>query len=408
MSFASAESDFASGAVVGDVPKSQLRIEAEERIMNSYSFSSPESDFLSMSLPEADQMNDYKVGKGLSFVSAESDFCAGFSMPEKVKSELEIEAEKSIQETYSFASAESDFLSMEMPVSEQLEIPPQIEMSLSSPESDFTMGARAPVSESLQELQREAYASIAETYSFSSPESDFQSMYAPSMDSSLPEQNQASISFASPESDLQAGVQMPPETYERSALQLEAEAKIDETYSYSGAESDFTTMEVPSIYQDEVMVPASLSFASPESDFVGSVAAAHGAIDMGLGVSRKTHPAYGLKQPRMSYKEAITSTHTEPRVITEAYAPFKIVHANEAWKEVYEKNEGILGHTLAMANLKALGRDEVQSVPTKLGTSLLKVQPIEGKYLLNVLDGYKKEVKNTSTTQHQNEKNKGD
>merc|ERR1711991_346179 len=204
----------------------------EDAIRKTYQFSSPESDFCGMSWPKVDQMDEYKVGKGLSFVSAESDFSAGFSMPEVVKSELEVEVEESINQTYSFSSAESDF----------------------------------------------------------------------------------------------------------------------------------AAMESPSIYKDEVLVPPSLSFASPESDWVGSVAAAYGALDMGLGVSRKHSPVYQDVRKKVSYNEAISaaSSSSEPRVITEGVAPFRIVHANEAWKKVYEKNEGILGHTLAMANLKALGKDEIQ------------------------------------------------
>ena len=105
MSYATAESDFVAGAILGEVPgDSLLKKEAEDAIRKTYQFSSPESDFCGMSWPKVDQMDEYKVGKGLSFVSAESDFSAGFSMPEVVKSELEVEVEESINQTYSFAS----------------------------------------------------------------------------------------------------------------------------------------------------------------------------------------------------------------------------------------------------------------------------------------------------------------
>jgi len=343
MSYATAESDFVAGAILGEVPgDSLLKKEAEDAIRKTYQFSSPESDFCGMSWPKVDQMDEYKVGKGLSFVSAESDFSAGFSMPEVVKSELEVEVEESINQTYSFASAESDFSSAEMP-----EIEPQLQhltgmMSFSSPESDFSMGATAPIeSSSFNELKQEAYASVNEAYNFSS------------------------------------------------------------------AESDFAAMESPSIYKDEVLVPPSLSFASPESDWVGSVAAAYGALDMGLGVSRKHSPVYQDVRKKVTYSEAISaaSSSSEPRVITEGVAPFRIVHANEAWKKVYEKNEGILGHTLAMANLKALGKDEIQSVPTKLGVAQLKVQPIEGNLMLNVLEGHNQEPTSNTTISPEQKKN---
>jgi hypothetical protein len=336
ISYAAAESDFVAGAILGEIPSnSTLKKEAEDAILSTYTFASPESDFCSTSLPQIDQMDKYKIGKGLSFVSAESDFSAGFSMPEVIESEMEKEAKESINRTYSFASAESDFTSAAMPEKElQLQFLTGM-LSFSSPESDFCMGATAPAaSSSLNELKQEAYISINETYSFSS------------------------------------------------------------------AESDFATAKPPSIFKDEVLVPPSLSFASPESDWSGSVAAAYGALDMGLGVSRKHSPVYQDTPKKVSYKEAIfaASSSAEPRVITEGVAPFRIVHANEAWEKVYENNKGILGHTLAVANLMALGKDEVQSIPTKIGVAQLKVQPIEGNLMLNVLEGHKQEAMNTSST----------
>lgn len=343
MSYASAESDFVAGAILGDVPdNSVLKKEAEDVIRNTYTFSSPESDFGGMPWPHVDQMDEYKVGKGLSFVSAESDFSGGFSMPEVVKSELEIEVEESINQTYSFASAESDFISAEMPEVEYQQNLTGM-LSFSSPESDFSLGATAPVvSNTMNELKQEVYESVNETYSFSS------------------------------------------------------------------AESDFVGMESPSLYKDEVLVPPSLSFASPESDWVGSVGAAYGALDMGLGVSRKHSSVYQDVRKKVSYNEAISaaSSSSEPRVITEGVAPFKIIHANEAWKKVYEKNEGILGHTLAMANLQALGKNEVQSIPTKLGVAQLKVEPIEGNLMLNVLEGLQQETTNTASLSQEQKRNK--
>ena len=105
ITFASAESDFNAGAVLGEVPSmSLLKQEAKESIESTYSFASAESDFSTMSWPEVDQMNEYKIGKGLSFASAESDFVSGFSMPEITKSELELEMESSISQNYSFSS----------------------------------------------------------------------------------------------------------------------------------------------------------------------------------------------------------------------------------------------------------------------------------------------------------------
>jgi len=336
ITFASAESDFNAGAVLGEVPSmSLLKQEAKESIESTYSFASAESDFSTMSWPEVDQMNEYKIGKGLSFACAESDYVSGFSMPEITKSELELEMESSISQNYSFSSAESDFVSAEIPEIEQLQLQAGF-MSFSSPESDFCMGETAPiVSNSVTELKQEAYESINKSYGFAS------------------------------------------------------------------AESDFVATETPSMYRNEVLVPPSLSFASPESDWVGSVAAAYGALDMGLGVSRKHSSVYVDNEERVkvSLDEAISSNSVEPRVITEGVAPFRVVHANEAWKDVYGKNEGILGHTLAMANVMALGKHEAQSYPTKLGMAQLKVQPIEGNLMLNILEGHKQEAKTKTPEQ---------
>ena len=184
-------------------------------------------------------------------------------------------------------------------------------------------------------------------------------------------------------------------------LKQEAYESINKSYGFASAESDFVAIETPSMYRNEVLVPPSLSFASPESDWVGSVAAAHGALDMGLGVSRKHSSVYVDNEERVkvSLDEAISSNSVEPRVITEGVAPFRVVHANEAWKDVYGKNEGILGHTLAMANVMALGKHEVQSYPTKLGMAQLKVQPIEGNLILNILEGHKQEAKTKTPEQ---------
>jgi len=167
-------------------------------------------------------------------------------------------------------------------------------------------------------------------------------------------------------------------------------------YSYASAESDFAgSAYLPenSQHSDRVMVPATLSFASPESDFCGSIAAAYGALDMGYDPLEQ----FRKKNKKLSFNEAIMPS-SEPRVITEATAPFRIVHANEAWNKIYEKNKGILGHSLAMANLKALGTDDAQTTPTNLGSSTLKVVKVENKYLLSVLDGYNSESSHRTAT----------
>ena len=105
ISYAAAESDFTAGAILGEVPSnSSLKKEAEDAIRSTYTFASPESDFCNISWPQNDQMNEYKVGKGLSFASAESDFSAGFSMPEVFESKLAKEVKESIDRTFSYAS----------------------------------------------------------------------------------------------------------------------------------------------------------------------------------------------------------------------------------------------------------------------------------------------------------------
>ena len=232
----------------------------------------------------------------------------------------------------------------------------------------------------------------------STAESDFSSAEMPETDQ-LQQHLTGMMSFSSPEADFCMGATAPFTSSSLSKLKEEAYESIDSAYSFSSAESDFTSAEQPSIFKDEVLVPPSLSFASPESDWVGSVAAAYGALDMGLGVSRQHSPVYQNTPKKVSYKDAISAatSSSEPRVITEGVAPFKIVHANEAWEKVYENNKSILGHTLAMANLRALGKNEVQSVPTKIGVAQLKVQPIEGNLMLNVLEGHQQGAMSKST-----------
>ena len=250
------------------------------------------------------------------------------------------------------------------------------------------------------------FITINIVFNYKIAESDFSSAEMPEIEPPL-QHLTGMMSFSSPESDFSMGATAPIESSSLNELKQEAYASINEAYNFSSAESDFAAMESPSIYKDEVLVPPSLSFASPESDWVGSVAAAYGALDMGLGVSRKHSPVYQDVRKKVTYSEAISaaSSSSEPRVITEGVAPFRIVHANEAWKKVYEKNEGILGHTLAMANLKALGKDEIQSVPTKLGVAQLKVQPIEGNLMLNVLEGHNQEPTSNTTISPEQKKN---
>lgn len=185
------------------------------------------------------------------------------------------------------------------------------------------------------------------------------------------------MSFSSPESDFCMGANMP--AVERTAEHIEAEAMVDATYSYSHPEADFLSMESVEVHPAEVQYPATLSFSSPESDFTGSVATSYGAMDIATSDTFK----------KISYNDAITSASTEPLVITEPSPPFKIVHANAAWNEVYESNKGVLGHSLALANLKALGKKDVLTMPTGDGCHL-KVVQLDNKYLMSTLDGYKK------------------
>ena len=151
-------------------------------------------------------------------------------------------------------------------------------------------------------------------------ESDFYSMTMPENEN-LVASISTNLSFTSPESDFCMGAGMPA-AHEPTELQKEAHAQIERTYSYASAESDFTgSAHLPenSQHPNRVMVPATLSFASPESDFCGSIAAAYGALDMGYDPLEQ----FRKRNKKLSFNEAIMPS-SEPRVITEATAPFRI------------------------------------------------------------------------------------
>ena len=217
---------------------------------NDMSFSSPEADFNCMHAPS--MLEPISNDASLSFASPESDFVANHT-PEEYLNYSVLTNQSSIN----FASAESDFTS-----------PSQSEIRFS-----------------------EAYAIEEEKLNgkfvaFTSPESDFVSMHAPSF--LEPISNNASLSFAS-------------------------------------AESDFVANHIPEEYM-AVRADSKLSFVSPESDFVAENTFKAVTLDM---LIPKT------LQGALSSKKAV--------VITECVPPFKITHVNAAWENLcgFSKEEAI-------------------------------------------------------------------
>jgi len=218
-------------------------------VSNDMSFTSPESDFNCMHAPSL--LEPISNDVSLSFSSPESDFVAN-DMPKDLNHSV-----LTHQSSINFASAESDFTS-----------PSQSEARFS-----------------------EAYAIEEEKLNgkfvaFTSPESDFVSMHAPSF--LEPISNNVSLSFAS-------------------------------------AESDFVANHIPEEYM-AVRDNSKLSFVSPESDFVAEKTFQAVKLDM---LIPKT------LQGALSSKKAV--------VITECVPPFKITHVNAAWENLcgFSKEEAV-------------------------------------------------------------------
>jgi hypothetical protein len=214
-----------------------------------------------------------------------------------------------------------------------------------------------------------AAANAMSTLSFASPFADFcadargQASYFATINDKLP----VPLSFASPESDFAMGSCLPVSAYatSSSASAVAARAMVEKSMSFASPESDFCAS--PSYSSMDMLPPAQLSFSSPESDFVGVAARAHVLSEV---------------QKPISFNEAIMPS-PQPRIITEAMPPFKVVHSNDAWREVMNNNTS-LGHTLAMANLNALGRPT--AVTAVSASSHIKVAHLENNFLLSVLE----------------------
>lgn len=208
-----------------------------------------------------------------------------------------------------------------------------------------------------------------QTMSFASPESDFSAFsHGPSWFKAVdPAKKRAAvhISFSSPESDFACGAAAPP-TSSVTLEQLQVQNDIKTRYSFTSPESDFLSTNVSSSHS--AVDDFNLGFASPESDFSGSVARGITALEI---------------EPRiLTYSEAIMPS-PQPRVITEAYVPFKVVHANEAWVQMKGNKE--LETVVAKAALKALGRKHAVAPLNQF--SQINVVPIESsKYLLHQVE----------------------
>jgi len=185
---------------------------------------------------------------------------------------------KPVPETnLSFASPESDFYNSTLPINTDHSIlTHQTNVNFSSAESDFVSPSAAEISLS------EEYAILNEKINgkyvaFTSPESDFTSMHAPSFLKELDHDKMTPLSFASPE-------------------------------------SDFVANHIPEVYNG-VYPEVNFSFSSPETDFVSVNTTEKVSLDM---LIPKT------LQSALSSNKAI--------VITECVPPFKITHVNNAWE----------------------------------------------------------------------------
>lgn len=294
-------------------------------------------------------------------------------------------------ETLSFASPESDFTRSQRDYTTRASSSPMFSNTLSyaSPESDFT----ARSAHSLTEHQASHFENQhwSHQLSFASPESDFTfDAVAATKEAPAPEWSHT-LSFASPESDFVAVSQ-----HELTFSQERQHQKMpDNFYAMAMAASPETALGSYSLQEIHTGPEWShtLSFASPESDFVASsqqgddykfVQDHHDIPESFFAMAMAASPesAFGSiampevldermkfqlrevlegEQMQMQEEAAIQAAlpktlaeamaEQDPRaiVITSATAPFEIIHVNNAWEGLcgFTKEEAV-HHTLSM------------------------------------------------------------
>lgn len=324
----------------GVVSRAEFSIALVNHAVNkSFSFASPESDFVSQHFRALDSNEDGVLSRdevvsgahvmGLSATEANALFEKMDVNGDGVVSKAEFSiaaADHSVGKALSFASPESDF-SATRP-EEQLREPSTFDwllfpttLSFTSPEADFC-------GPTLEELAVPVHLT---PLSFATPEADFCAPTAAEIDVPAPAY-ETSLSFASPESDFCAPTAEHIRATERTSFFTQL--------SFASPESDFCAPSAEEM--NRPVHQTTLSFATPEADFCASN---HVEAEVPLTLTAAMAPT------------------AEAVVITKASQPFEITHVNAAWTRLCgHTQEASAGKTLKMLQGPATERAMVDEL----------------------------------------------
>jgi len=303
-------------SIVREITKKSRSISASA---TKLSFSSPFSD---ISFARQEEL-EYKATRTAPFLNLQNL---------KLEGSLGLAKAKNIINAATTSSASNKFLASVLASND---------MSFTSPESDFNC-MHAP--SLLEPISNDV------SLSFASPESDFVANHTPKDLNHSVLTHQSGINFASAESDVTSPSQS--EIRHSEAYAIEEEKLNGKFVAFTSPESDFVSMHAPS-FLEPISNNVSLSFASAESDFVANhIPKEYMAVraDSKLSfasaesdfVAENTYKAVTLDmlipktlQGALSSKKAV--------VITECVPPFKITHVNAAWENLcgFSREEAI-------------------------------------------------------------------